>query len=1001
MSVVLLPHNEIAYDNVKELHNRGDRAAVIHPTGSGKTYIFIKLVEDNQDKKILYLSPRDLINHQIKEKIIEAEGKMYRNVDRMTYQKLSAMSEEERAELDYDIIVLDEFHHCGSPIWGNAVRELIDNNPGSKVLGLSATPIRYFDGNVDMAEELFGGNIASEMTFREAVDRGILPEFDYVSALYGYDESLRELKEEIDNANVADSKKVEAYKLYEELKTELGDNVIGLPELLAKHMPNKSGKCIVFCKNVEDMKQKMQEAKAMFAEVNDDLTIYSVSAYETEKKNRKTIDAFKKDNNPESLKVMFAVDMLNEGYDMPDIDYGLFLRPTQSPTVYQQQMGRTIRNGGKRATILDLVDNFSTIEVIEDFTKKMKGYEANQNPEERESKGKERVRVYDYTKKAREIIEKIEKLSRRQSLTIEEKIQLFEKYQKEVGAPIVQDTIYEGYPIGMMITQIRRDLFQDENHYDKDIIAKLKDLGLLEQKVEKIENRIDRLINFVKNNQALWYSKDIHMLRDVRNIEEIKKLKKQLEIAKKDYEYIRVRTSKGKLSQEDIKRLKEAGVGGVFGTQQNIKELSEKYDIEIEDLQKIIIDFGSVEVFREVYKQYMYFQVFDVENSTEEQANKYIEMLPSQSYMSVDEKLIFDDHMEGQLEYYIRKLGKKIVKRFDLRESDIGCSDGVYDSLQKTIFGKITMGLIIDGETEKIIFEKAFKNLSEREADVLRKRFGLEEGEWGKQHTLEQVASIYQVNRERIRQIEAKALRRLRHPSVNRELKKLLFNEIDYESKIRFIEIFFENHDVFYSSEVHELDENTKKELKEIYDKGREDKQKENSEKETIKQMMVDEAHRQAENISIEELGLSVRTYNGINRIGCETLKDILGKSEDELIGIRNLGDRSRKELIDKIHSLGFKFDFELKGEGLVESEVATTKEEANLDEELLSIIEELQSTYEELKRQNEKYEELKSILFDKMEELKSEKATPIEKQEMEEKREEIKRRVAEMDIDL
>lgn len=207
MSIQLREHNKIAYEKVSKMLNEGDRTAVVHPTGTGKSFIALKLIEENQDKKVLYLAPSNPILHQIKENILASEKKMFRNLTRMNYQKLAAMTDDEIAELDVDIVVLDEFHHCGAPQWGRAVSQLIEENPNAKILGLSATPIRYFDGNVDMAEALFGDKIASEMSFNDAIERGILPEFEYVSALYGYEKSLRELKARIDDSTVAQSKK--------------------------------------------------------------------------------------------------------------------------------------------------------------------------------------------------------------------------------------------------------------------------------------------------------------------------------------------------------------------------------------------------------------------------------------------------------------------------------------------------------------------------------------------------------------------------------------------------------------------------------------------------------------------------------------------------------------------------------------------------------------------------------------------------------------------------
>lgn len=63
MSVKLKPHNDKAYTKIKEMFEKGNEAAVIHPTGTGKSYIALKLIEDNPEKKIIYLSPSVAIMH--------------------------------------------------------------------------------------------------------------------------------------------------------------------------------------------------------------------------------------------------------------------------------------------------------------------------------------------------------------------------------------------------------------------------------------------------------------------------------------------------------------------------------------------------------------------------------------------------------------------------------------------------------------------------------------------------------------------------------------------------------------------------------------------------------------------------------------------------------------------------------------------------------------------------------------------------------------------------
>ena len=69
-----------------------------------------------------------------------------------------------KKEIKPDYIILDEFHRCGAEMWGQGVKRLLNIYSDIPVLGLTATNIRYIDNRRDMADELFNGNIASEMT---------------------------------------------------------------------------------------------------------------------------------------------------------------------------------------------------------------------------------------------------------------------------------------------------------------------------------------------------------------------------------------------------------------------------------------------------------------------------------------------------------------------------------------------------------------------------------------------------------------------------------------------------------------------------------------------------------------------------------------------------------------------------------------------------------------------------------------------------------------------
>jgi len=159
--IELFEHNQKAYDNVIEHFENSNRTCVIHPTGTGKSFIALKWLYENKDKKCLFLTSTDIIIDQLVKYMAKCGLKLsdFPNLEIGTYQGLKDNTNK------YDCIVLDEFHRCGALEWGKKVNNLLENNKESKILGTSATPIRYLDEKRDMSEEIFYGDIASKMSF--------------------------------------------------------------------------------------------------------------------------------------------------------------------------------------------------------------------------------------------------------------------------------------------------------------------------------------------------------------------------------------------------------------------------------------------------------------------------------------------------------------------------------------------------------------------------------------------------------------------------------------------------------------------------------------------------------------------------------------------------------------------------------------------------------------------------------------------------------------------
>ena len=355
MSIHLFKHNQEAYNSVTAMLEREKMAAVIHPTGTGKSLIAFKLAEEHPSEKFLWLSPSEYI-YQTQ---LENLGMEFDNIQFMSYSRL--MKNEDSIEtLHPDYIILDEFHRCGAAEWGKSVRKLLTACPDAKRLGLSATNIRYLDNQRNMAEEIFDGKIASEMTLGEAIVRGILPEPKYVIAMYSYKKELDQLKKRI-QALSNQGLITENQKLLEQLRRAL-EQAEGLDIVFEKHMEKKNGKYIVFCSGKEHMDEMKEQVSTWFRRVDCEPRIYT--AFYNDTATDREFREFKKDNSAH-LKLLFCIDMLNEGVHVAGISGVILFRPTVSPIIYKQQIGRALTAGDSATPlILDVVNNFEGLSSI-------------------------------------------------------------------------------------------------------------------------------------------------------------------------------------------------------------------------------------------------------------------------------------------------------------------------------------------------------------------------------------------------------------------------------------------------------------------------------------------------------------------------------------------------------------------------------------------------------------------------------------------------------------
>lgn len=359
MAIELYPHNQKTYERMTEMFKTCTRVGIVQPTGTGKSFLYLKWIEEHPQDTFAILSPSTEIFTQLQE-YAEASGSpdLLSRVQMVSYQALLKMTDEEVQAIHPDKMVLDEFHRTGADQWGPSLQRLLAANPHTQILGASATPVRYLDDSKDMASELFDRNLAVEMTLGEAVQRKILPTPTYIPVWYDVDGTLDLYQKDISRAPNYQERRDLEEKL-EQLKRRLEDSY-GAEDIFRKYIP-LNGKFIVFCRSREHLEEMLKTVPSWLSGINDNVHNYvSISAQEDKDSQ---LQQFKEDQSESVIKLLFTIDRLNEGLHVKGINGVMMLRPTTSPIIYLQQMGRALASGQQQPLIFDFVNNYENIKI--------------------------------------------------------------------------------------------------------------------------------------------------------------------------------------------------------------------------------------------------------------------------------------------------------------------------------------------------------------------------------------------------------------------------------------------------------------------------------------------------------------------------------------------------------------------------------------------------------------------------------------------------------------
>lgn len=335
--------NSMQRKALKELARYRDtgvkRALIISATGSGKTYLAAFDARNFDAKRVLFVVHRETILKDAKQTFMNVFGAektcgLYtgnsKDLDCDYVFASSNMLARHLTEFDkneFDYICYDEVHHivaeCGKKILNYFNPEFL--------LGLTATPERM--DNQDIFE-LFEQNVPFELRLRDAINNDLVVPFHY----YGIRDDLINYGEDDKNKvskNIAES-----------------DNIDFIVKEIEKHrLPNEKLKAVAFCTNIAHCSLMANELA---------MRGYSTVALTGENNTGERIKAFNDlQDETNDLEIICTVDILNEGVDIPAINTVLFLRPTESSTIFLQQLGRGLRKYQNKQylTVLDFIGN--------------------------------------------------------------------------------------------------------------------------------------------------------------------------------------------------------------------------------------------------------------------------------------------------------------------------------------------------------------------------------------------------------------------------------------------------------------------------------------------------------------------------------------------------------------------------------------------------------------------------------------------------------------------
>lgn len=329
-----------ALKEIRRYRDMGEkRALIIAATASGKTFLAAFDAYNFNAKRLLFVVHRDTILNDAKktfekifgstrtyglftgqEKNLDADFIFATNAMMATHLDLFKPN-------DFDYIIFDECHH----ITNTTYEKILNYFTPAFLLGLTATPERMDKQDVFA---IFNYVVPYELRLRDAINNDLVVPFKYFAVR---DEMI----------DYSDKEKVNFLKNY--FKDD--NHIQFISNQIEKHRPEGKLKAIGFCRSIDHAREMSLQMDGLGYH-----TTYLTGENNTGERS-KAFEDLADDNN--DLEIIFAVDILNEGVDLPSVNMVLFLRPTESQTIFIQQLGRGLRKykGKDHLTVLDFIGN--------------------------------------------------------------------------------------------------------------------------------------------------------------------------------------------------------------------------------------------------------------------------------------------------------------------------------------------------------------------------------------------------------------------------------------------------------------------------------------------------------------------------------------------------------------------------------------------------------------------------------------------------------------------